>query len=317
MTATAYPGPLSVVGLNPPITGPVPYIGGQAALGVPENADFGPSLFWAGIGVRDPRYLARIGQGANVAGGYPNQDCGWYFAGAGILAIDQVPAAAVANNIAASQSVSNGAALTLAGASTGITVLSAPLTILPTGNVVPKGALVIDGTPAWVGAGQSGGFAFMDPTKAVTRALVVAGTTPNITIHGWDLYGSPMTQTLSSASTSTKAFKFVGSIVGNATGSGVTVGTADVVGLPIYASKWPGMLYYFANPPAALATANPTFVAGVTSTASATTGDVRGTVVLATSDGTKKLTILMPIDFSVIASTYAAATAALVGVPQF
>jgi hypothetical protein len=317
MTTTAYPGPLSIEGLKPPMAGPVPYIGGQPAIGIPENPDFAPSLMWCGFGVRDPRYLQRIGAGANVAGGYPNQDCGWFFAGAGLLTVDQVPSVAVANNIAASQTVTSGAALTLAGASTGVTVLAAPLTILPTGNVVPKGALVLDGNPTYTGGGSSGAFQFMNPTTSLSRNLILAGTTPNVVIHGMDIYGTPITQNLTAAGATTKAFKFITSVVGGGSGSGVTLGTGDVFGLPIYAAEWPGMLTYFAAPQASLITASPTFVAGVTTTASATTGDTRGTVAPSASDGTKKLTIYQPLSFAVIASSYANALAALVGVPQF
>ena len=316
MTTTAYPGPLSIEGLKPPMTGPTPYIGGAAALGVPENPDFAPSLMWMGMGVRDPRYLQRIGGGANVAGGYPNQDCGWYMSGPGIIAVDQVPAAASATNIAGSQTITSGGALTLAGASTGITVLAAPLTILPTGNVIPAGALVIDGNPTYTGGGTSGAFQFMNPTTAMSRALVVA--VGNVTIHGNDIYGTPITQTLTAATT-TKAFKFVRSIVGNASGSAVTVGTADVFGLPIYSPAWPGTLVYWGTPPATLITSPTGWVAGVTTTASATTGDTRGTYATqsSASDGTKRFTVFQPLPFGVIASTYAAALAQLVGIPQF
>jgi hypothetical protein len=76
------------------------------------------------------------------------------------------------------------------------------------------------------------------------------------------------------------------------------------------------MLVYFAAPPAALITTAPTFVAGVTTAASPTTGDVRGSVAPSASDGAKKLTVFQPIPFGVIASTYAAVLAQLVGVNQ-
>lgn len=316
MTTTGFPGPMSIEGLKPPMLGPVPYIGGQAASGVPENPDFAPSFGWCGFGVRDPRYLQRIGQGANVAGGYPNQDCGWFFgAGPGIYAIDQIPSTAAAANIATGATTVGGS-MTLQGASTGITVLSAPLTILPTGRVIPAGALVLDGNPTYVGGGTSGAFAFMNPANSLSRAVVVAGTGANVTINGADIYGVPITQTLAAPGTSTKAFKFIYSVIGHAIAAAVTVGTADVFGLPLYAAEWPGMLTYFAAPQASLITASPTFVAGVTSAASATTGDVRGTIAPSASDGAKKLTVFQPLNFGVIGSSYAAVLAALIGVPQ-
>lgn len=311
MTTSQIDGPLSVGGQKPPMLGTPGYTGAQPAL-VDSNQDLAPSLFWMGIGIRDPRYLQRIGAGSLQAGGYKNQDCGWFFAGQGIDAIDAVPSPAVANNIAASQAITNGGVMTLAGASTGITVLAAPLTILPTGNVIPAGCLVLDGNPVWVGGGSSGGFAFLDPSTALTRALVVA--TGNVTIRGFDLYGVPITQTLTAATT-TKAFKFVQSITGNAVGAGVTVGTADVFGLPIRSNEFARAQINWAN---ALLTANTGYVSAVTATATALTGDVRGTFATPTaSDGTRKLTIDQTIPFSVIASTYATAVTSLLGVNQF
>ncbi len=318
MGTTAFPGPLSIEGLKPPSQGPTPYIGGPAASGIPSNPDFSPSLLWCGFGVRDPRYMQRIGAGPLSAGGYAAQDCGWLWGGPGLITVDQAPAAAVANNIALSQSISATTPLVLT-AGAGITVLAAPLTILPTGNVIPKGAFVIDGNPTYTGGGPSGAFQFMSPSNSISRALVVAGTGANVSIHGMDIYGTPMTQTLASAATTTKAFKFVTSIVGNGSGTTVTVGTSDVIGLPLYAPQWAGLSLYWGTAPAVLVTAATGFLAGVTTTASAITGDTRGTWALQTvaSDGTRKLTVYQPMNFGVIASTYAAVLAQLIGAPQF
>ena len=318
MTTTAIPGPSTSVGINPPITGPVPGVpNAPSPTIVNENPDAAPNLSWMGIGVRDPRYLAHVAAGANV-GGYPNQDCGWYFSGAGVIAIDEVPNPAVATNIAASQSTTVGGLLTLAGASSGITVLTSPLTILATGRVVPAGALVLDGTPNWVGSGQSGAFSFWNPANGISRCLAVAGTGVNVTIHGYDVYGVPMTQTITSASNTTKAIKFIGSIVSNAIATVVTVGTIDTIGLPLYAANFSAVKISYGDPPGGtLITAATGFLAGVTTAASATTGDVRGTYALQTpSDGTLKLSIRQVLDFGCIASSYSAALAALIGVPQ-
>jgi hypothetical protein len=330
MTTTAFPGPLSIEGLKPPMLGPVPYIGGQPALGVPENPDFSPSLIWCGFGVRDPRYLQRIGAGANVAGGYPNQDCGWMFAGAGLLVVDQVPSVAAVNNIAVAATVTSGVPMTLVSSSgAGITVTTAPFTVLPTGNVVPKGSLAVDGNPAWTGSGTSGAFAFFNPTNAMSRAISITATSTAVggafACVYFDLYGVLTHETITAVTNTTvngkKAVKWVVSITPQFTdttgGHTYSVGTSDVFGLPLYAAEWPGMLTYFAAPQASLITASPTFVAGVTSTATATTGDVRGTVAPSASDGSKKLTIYQPLNFGVIAASYAAVLAALVGVPQF
>lgn len=319
MTTTAIPGPSSVTGAPPPYQGPVPGLPNAPQPAVTnDNPDFGPSLFWAGIGVRDIRYLARIGAGANV-GGYPNQDVAWKLSGAGIDAINAVPNPAVSNNIAASQATTVGGLMTLAGASTGVTVLTTPLTILPTGNVVPAGALVFDGNPTWLGSGQSGAFAFFNPANSISRCLILAGSGSNVTIRGNDVYGTPITQTLGAGNT-TKAFKFIRSITSNAIATGVTIGTNDTIGLPLYASSFAELKINYGNTATAptLITSGTGFVAGVTSTASASTGDTRGTYALQTpSDGTLKLTVYQALDFGVIANSYAAVLAALIGVPQY
>ena len=63
---------------------------------------------------------------------------------------------------------------------------------------------------------------------------------------------------------------------------------------------------------------SPTGARSTATAASATTGDTRGTYALQTpSDGTLKLTVYQALDFGVIAGSYAAVLAALVGVPQF
>lgn len=312
MTTTAFPGPLSVEGAKPPITGPTPYIGSPPAI-VNENPDFGPSLLWMGIGVRDPRYLQRIGAGANVAGGYPNQDCGWFFAGPGLLLTNQVPSTAAANNVAASQATTVGGTLALAAASTGVTVLAAPLTILSTGKVVPAGCLVLDGTPTYTGSGTSGAFAFFNPGNSLSRALVVAGAGSDVTVRGYDVYGVPMTERIAAAS-GKKAFKFIQSITGNAVAAGTTVGTLDIFGLQIASAfaahlrtVWNGTVINTATG----------FVAAVATTATSTTGDVRGTYAAPdAADNVKRLVIYSALPFGTIANTVAGATTALLGVAQ-
>lgn len=327
MTSSAQPGPVSILGTNPPLVGPTPYVGGGAALVSEGNPDLAPSLFWGGIGVRDPRYLAHIGQGPLSAGGYANQDCGWYFAGPGIIAIDQVPSAIETNNIAAAQHMTNGTPLTLVSSSgAGITVLSAALTILPTGLVVPSGALAIDTSPAWQGGGSSGAFAFFNPANGIARAVSLTSTanlsTYSFTIKGYDIYGEPMTQTLAGPDANTvnttKAFKFVISVTPNTTDgtNTVSVGTSDIYGLPLYSTDFAHAKIVWNE---TVITANTGFTAAVTTTPSATTGDVRGTYATqsSASDGTKKMTIYQALDFSVIGASYAAVLQALVGKTQF
>lgn len=119
-----------------------------------------------------------------------------------------------------------------------------------------------------------------------------------ITLTGYDEYGQYMTQTFTgptgtAATTTTKAFKYIytAAAAGN-TVSGVALGTADVFGLPKRVDQWG----YVVSPTWAGAniTASTNFVAAVTTTATATTGDVRGTYATSSaSDGTKRLTALI------------------------
>jgi hypothetical protein len=321
MTASAQPGPLSITGQNPSIVGPTPYVGGPAAL-VDSNPDLAPSLFYGGFGLRDPRYLPRIGAGALLAGGYPNQDCGWYWSQGGAVVCDQVPSIAAVANIAAAQNVVSGVPMALVGASgAGITLTTAAQTILPTGNVVPAGTLAIDGVPGYVGGGTSGGFQFMDPTTSLARAVSVTstgGTGGVVIVHGYDVYGVPMSESITSVTGTTvdgkKAFKFVTSAVPQFTdATNYSIGTADVFGLNLRADKW---AYVRAVWNDTLETANTGFVAADTTAATALTGDVRGTYAQ-TSDGAKALQLFVaPSVADLIVATLPLATQGLLGVTQ-
>jgi hypothetical protein len=329
MTTDARPGPFSIEGLKPPMLGPVTPTGAQPAIGIPDNPDFGPSLSWMGFGIRDPRYLQRIGMGANVAGGYPNQDCGWLLSGPGVMVLDQVPSAILANNIATVQHVVSGTPMVLT-AGTGLTKLTSVFSVLPTGNVVPVNALAIDGNPAWQGAGQSGAFAFFDPTKGMSRVISVtgvgAGAGGAFKIVGYDVYGNLIHETLTLAAgvntvNTVKCYKWVAAVIPQFTDpQNVTVGLGDVFGLPLFSATWPGMFIYWGTPPATLISSPTGFTAGVTSTGTATSGDVRGSYAAqsSASDGTKRFSVWQKVPFAAAtASGYATAVNNLVGVAQF
>jgi hypothetical protein len=191
--------------------------------------------------------------------------------------------------------------MTLAGASTGITVVGAGgFQIAPGYPTVPAGCLCIDGAPALINLGtQGGGITMFDPRTAVTRAIRISSagtdTSGTGTVVGYDYYGQRMTQTLTLGSsgspvTTTKAFKFLQSFTpaGTLSGSNVSVGTSDVYGFNLAAWEYP-----FASVTwnAILATAATGFVAAVATTPSASTGDVRGTYAIQStaSDGSRKL----------------------------
>ena len=156
-----------------------------------------------------------------------------------------------------------------------------------------------------IGFGQSDIVKGWDPAKGIARCVRVVSAGDDsggtFTINGYDLYGYPLTQTLTGAAagtaTTTKAFKYIASIVpaGTLSGSAVTVGTTDTIGLPLRADYFSEIEVWWNN---AQVTATTGFTAAVTTDPStATTGDVRGTYALqsAASNGTLRLTVYVTL----------------------
>lgn len=257
------------------------------------NGQEGPAALLHGTAVLDPRppYTYFQGQAESVP-------CYAFYA-TEICVINAVPSALAANNIAASQTPAAGTALTLvsssaAGITAGVSIWS------PTTSAAVTGLLAIDTAMAGVACDTAGSLKLWDPTKSIARNVRItsagddsAGT---FTVRGYDLYGYAMTETITGANTGVasgaKAFKYIASITpaGTLGGTAVTVGTGDVIGLPIRADTW-GRLRVFYN--SAAVTASTGFTAAVTTDpATATTGDVRGTYTLqSSSDGSKRLEV--------------------------
>lgn len=205
--------------------------------------------------------------GAAVTGVAPQSAGGFGFGPvARIYIYDLVPLALNAANIAASQSPAAGAITLTAG--TGIT------------------ATVVNGVTRYV----------LDVPRAVR--IVSGGDDSGITftVSGFDAYGAAMSETITGAAIGTatgkKAFMSVTGVTHTGTVAGtLTIGTTDVFGLPVCVvdatyvinAKWDSTLAANAG----------TFVAAVTTTASPTTGDVRGTFAQAgnASNGTRRLVI--------------------------
>jgi hypothetical protein len=172
---------------------------------------------------------------------------------------DVVPQAKVANNLATAQSPTSAFTLTA-----GTSVKAVTLT---NGSV---------------------GYALDVP-----RALIITigtGTIANqtITISGYDYYGQAMSEAILTGTTQSttvsgaKAFYIVTSITTTgAVGGTVAVGTTDILGIPVRVAN----VAYIASVKSnnTLAQDAGTFVAAVTSTATTSTGDVRGTYVPATA----------------------------------
>lgn len=146
------------------------------------------------------------------------------------------------------------------------------------------------------GASASGGVATFDYARNVTFVSSNAGdTTQTVTVTGTDYWGQAQTQTVTLTGTttvaSTKTFKTITAVAVSAALTGnLSVGNGDVFGLPykvtdagyLLRTGWAG----------AVADNAGTFVAAVTTTPSATTGDVRGTFAPTTAaNGTRRLVI--------------------------
>lgn len=128
------------------------------------------------------------------------------------------------------------------------------------------------------------------------RNVVAAWTgTAVMTVHGTDMYGNAMTESSASGTSFTgkKAFKTVTSFSVSADVTACTIGTGDVIGLPVYTPNTSMVLKESQD--GAAATAG-TLVAGLSRATkpTATNADVRGTYdPNAACDGSKVFTLLV------------------------
>jgi hypothetical protein len=194
-----------------------------------------------------------------------------------IYVFDCVPLTANAANICASQTPAAAGALTL----------------LTTSTLGGKRVTRADGQTVTQ----------LDTARALSVTTGTGTTTSsNITITGWDQYGQPMSEVIASgvvASTTTngkKAFYQILSVSGSAaTTSTITVGTTQLLGLPIRVTN--GVYLAHVGWSTGFAIDSGSLVAADTATATTTTGDVRGTFSPSTApDGIKRLIlgILLP-----------------------
>lgn len=257
------------------------------------NPELGPSLFYGGAGILDPRSPFTYEPGQN----FGSATCG-FLGSSNILTLNIAPAASGTATVAALANVTSGVAMTLVSATgNGITV-GASVKNYNTGATV-TGLLAVGGAAGRVSFGDSGTVQLWDPTTLTARALsvtgVASGSGGDFLVSGYDIYGVPMTETITcgagvNTANGKKAFKYIASVVPQFTDAyNYSVGTTNLFGLPIR-SDYAGDLTVNYN--ATLATSITTYVAADTATATATTGDVRGTIgVASATDGTKRLIV--------------------------
>ena len=183
-----------------------------------------------------------------------------------VFVFDTVPLTLNTTGLAAAQAVAGAANLTLT-AGTGVTMVS--------------GILVLD-----------------VPRCVDTVSSNAGDTTQTVTFYGFDEYGQAMTQTVTLNGTNrvptTKAFKRVSRIaVSAATTGNVSAGTTDTIGLPYRLLSKDYITFNYNATVGLLAAVT---AAVLTSPATAATGDVRGTIALASaSDGSKRLVAMIAL----------------------
>ena len=176
-----------------------------------------------------------------------------------IYVFDVIPLAVVANNVAASQTPTGTSVTLTAGTGTKSVVRSDGVTVVQ-----------------------------LDCPRALSVTLVTGGTARAYTISGYDYYGQPMSEVITSVAAATTNGKKAFYQISGVTGAGgavtaITIGTTKLLGLPVcvidvgYVASvgWNGTLARDAG----------TFAAAVTTAATSSTGDVRGTIQTSASGG--------------------------------
>jgi hypothetical protein len=158
------------------------------------------------------------------------------------------------------------------------------------GAVETQAATLVGGLATGInGALASGGVATFD----VPRNVVAAWTgTAVITVTGTDVYGRRQVESSGSGTSlaGKKAFKTVTGIAVSADVTGLTVGTGNVLGLPVRVTDAGYLLRVGWDN--ALADNAGTFVAADATAVTATTGDTRGTFVPGSApNGTRRLIV--------------------------
>lgn len=240
-------------------------------------------MFVDGTSVTDGTYITAFGTGAGGTGTYTlnqainianttaltlNSNIGYENPSPMDLGIgplgriyvwDIVPQALAASNIAAVQTTSATIALT-AGTNTRSVVRQDGVTVVQLD--CPRAVSIVSGTGTL--------------------------TNRNVTITGYDYYGQPMSEVIATGTVQSTTvngkkafFQIASATISGALGATIAIGTTDILGLPVRVFN----VAYIASVKSnnTLAQDAGTFVAAVTSAATTTTGDVRGTYVPATA----------------------------------
>ena len=327
MGITAISGPHLVFGITQGSTGQV----------AEYNEERGPSIYDLGYGTADPRYQFSYDPG-NAVG---TQVKAFYH---GRAFVDYKPYAASSASISAKASMpAAGTACTLSPSTAlgGITT-----TIIAPENGASVSVIAFESTASVLTFGSAGTVAMWNPAFGAGRAIWISGTSTadagSITVAGRDVYGFKVSETISLPFSSVgsltggasgtigavgaKAFKYITGVTPSSsstlTSTSIWVGFADIYGLPLlatYASQ-DLVIRLAATSSDGKPTLNSTggITIGSTSTATATTGDVRGTYLSTTAtNGTVRLQISQMFNPVMANSITASDVSAFFGVTQY
>lgn len=309
MGITAVSGPTVSYGITQTSTG-----------GTTEyNEERGPDLSDLGFAGLDPRALFNYKPGGAVGqavlGLYNNS-----------ALVDFIPSSTSATNIATAQTPTANTALTLT-AGTGVTLT----TIIAPETGLAVSVLCIDSTAATLGFGTAKTVQVWNPASGAGRCISIttssSGDGGSWSIAGRDMYGIKVTENLSVTGSSAgvisqKAFKYISSIKASTTitSTGITVGVSSIFGLPLVAT-YSGIntqIRLIATSSLVGANSSGPITVASTATATATTGDVRGTYASTTALGSSlRVQILQAVTPAMVFNVTATDTSFMFGVTQF
>lgn len=172
--------------------------------------------------------------------------------------------------------------------------LGAPDTAVANGVIASQAITAANGPSTGInGSLAVGGVATFDQPRNVVAAWT---GTAVMTITGTDEYGAKLVESSASGTSfaGKKAFKTITRVQVSADVTGATVGSGDVLGLPVFLSDIGRVMRELQD---GVAAAAGTIVKGAYAKATATTGDVRGTYdPSAACDGAKAFTLFLAVD---------------------
>lgn len=174
--------------------------------------------------------------------------------------------------------------------------LSAPAIIAAAGNL-----LLVAGTNVTRSVNSRNELVtVLDVPRAVSITAAGGATTRSYTVTGYDYTGQKMSELIPTVAASStvagkKAFKQILTIaVDGGTVANVSASTTDVLGIPVSSRGIEYVVAVHYNSAQAVATV--TYVAADATTATVSTGDVRGTMLPPTAtDGAKRLVVLLAL----------------------